>query len=47
MMSERERLGVYVVLGVAVAFALVPVIGIVFVALQATTSVGGSSRSPT
>jgi raffinose/stachyose/melibiose transport system permease protein len=43
--TAGERLAVYLVLGVAVAFALVPVIGVVLVSLQATTSVGGSIQS--
>ena len=37
MTTSRERVAVYLVLGAAVAFALVPIVGIVFVALQATT----------
>jgi raffinose/stachyose/melibiose transport system permease protein len=45
MTPRRERLAVYLVLGLAVAFALVPVVGIVLVALQATTALGGSIQS--
>jgi raffinose/stachyose/melibiose transport system permease protein len=47
MTTRAERTAVYVVLGMAVAFALVPIIGIVLVALQATTSLGGSVQSLT
>lgn len=47
-MNDRfERTLVYVVLGVAVAFAVAPIIGIVLVALQAKTAVGGSVQSLT
>lgn len=47
MTSRSERVLIDVVLGVAVAFALVPIVGIVLVALQATTSLGGSIQSLT
>ena len=46
-MNRRERLLVYVVLAVAVAFAVAPIVGIVLVSLQAKTSVGGSIQSLT
>lgn len=47
MTSPWERLLTYVVLGVAVAFAVLPIVGIVLVSLQSTTSVGGSIQSLT
>lgn len=47
MTTRTERTAVYIVLGVAVAFALVPIVGIVLVALQGTTSLGGSIQSLT
>ena len=47
-MSRRpERALVYLVLGIAVAFAVAPIIGIVLVALQAHPSVGGGIQSVT
>jgi raffinose/stachyose/melibiose transport system permease protein len=42
-----ERGLIYLVLGVAVVFAVLPIVGIVLVALQSTTSVGGSISSLT
>jgi raffinose/stachyose/melibiose transport system permease protein len=42
-----ERLLVYAVLAIAVAFALAPLIGVLLVALQAHPSVGGSITSVT
>ena len=45
MTGRSERALVYVILGVAVAFAVAPIIGIVLVSLQAKTSVGGSIQS--
>ena len=42
-----ERVLVYVVLAIAVAFAVAPIIGILLVALQANASVGGSITSVT
>jgi raffinose/stachyose/melibiose transport system permease protein len=45
--SRTEQTLTYLVLGIAVAFALVPVVGIVLVALQHTTSLGGSIQSLT
>lgn len=47
MTARSERLLVYIILGVAVAFAVAPIIGIVLVSLQARTSVGGSIQSVT
>lgn len=46
-MTGRERVLVYLVLGVAVVFAVAPIVGIVLVSLQANTSVGGSIQSVT
>ncbi len=47
-MSRRpERVLVYVILGIAVAFAVAPIAGIVLVALQAQTTVGGGIQSLT
>jgi raffinose/stachyose/melibiose transport system permease protein len=47
MTGRTERALVGFVLGVTVAFALVPVMGIVLVSLQQTTSLGGSIQSLT
>ncbi len=47
MTARSERVLVYVVLFVAVAFAVAPVAGIVLVSLQARTSTGGSIQSLT
>ncbi len=47
MIARPGRILVYVVLGVAIAFAVAPIIGIVLVSLQARTSVGGSIQSVT
>jgi raffinose/stachyose/melibiose transport system permease protein len=47
-MSRRpERALVYLVLGIAVAFAVAPIVGVLLVALQANASVGGSITSLT
>ncbi len=45
MTGRTERVLVLVVLGVALFFALVPIVGIVLVALQSQTSLGGSIQS--
>jgi len=45
MTARTERFGTYFILAIALAFALVPIMGIVLVALQATTSLGGSVQS--
>ncbi len=47
MTARPERILVYVVLGLAIVFAVAPVIGIVLVSLQAKTTVGGSIQSLT
>jgi raffinose/stachyose/melibiose transport system permease protein len=47
MSRSAERLLVYAVLGIAVAFAVAPIVGIILVALQAHASVGGSITSLT
>jgi len=47
MTRGAERLFIYLVLAVAVTFAVAPIIGIVLVALQANASVGGSITSLT
>jgi raffinose/stachyose/melibiose transport system permease protein len=47
MTSRYEPLLVHAALAVALVFALVPILGIVLVALQATTSLGGSIQSLT
>jgi raffinose/stachyose/melibiose transport system permease protein len=47
MTRVPERLLVYVVLVIAVAFAAAPILGIILVALQAHANVGGSIRSLT
>jgi raffinose/stachyose/melibiose transport system permease protein len=45
--SRSERLFVYLILGISVAFAVAPIVGIILVSLQAKTSVGGSIQSLT
>lgn len=47
MTSHRERVTIYIVLLVAIMFAIAPIVGIVLVALQTSTSVGGSIQSLT
>jgi raffinose/stachyose/melibiose transport system permease protein len=47
MNRGAERVLVYAILGIAVAFAVAPIIGIVLVALQAHSTVGGSIQSVT
>src|SRR6185437_1859105 len=46
-MNRGERLLIYAVLAIAVAFAVGPVVGVILVALQAHASVGGSITSVT
>ena len=47
MNGRAERTLVYLVLAIAVIFAVAPIVGIVLVSLQAKTSVGGSIQSLT
>jgi raffinose/stachyose/melibiose transport system permease protein len=43
--ARSERILVYLVLGAAIVFAVAPIVGVVLVSLQATTTVGGSIHS--